>query len=98
MEIISYKPQEVIIKTKSEEPKLLFLSDNFYPGWKAEVDGEKTGILRANYTFRAVPLIGGEHTVRFYYDSDLFKLGLITSAISLGAVVLLYFRKNRLVG
>ena len=98
VEIISYKPQEVIIKTKSEEPKLLFLSDNFYPGWKAEVDGEKTGILRANYTFRAVPLIGGEHTVRFYYDSDLFKLGLITSAISLGAVVLLYFRKNRLVG
>src|SRR4030042_1029372 len=46
-EIISYKPQEVVIKTNSGQPKLLFLSDNYYPGWKAQVDGDRTGILRA---------------------------------------------------
>ncbi|OGE02899.1 hypothetical protein A2196_03505 [Candidatus Curtissbacteria bacterium RIFOXYA1_FULL_41_14] len=83
-EIISYKPQEVVVKTQSDQPKLLFLSDNYYPGWKAQVDGEETPVLRADYTFRAVPLIPGEHLVRFYYDPWTFKLGLGISLASLG--------------
>ncbi|MBI2598912.1 YfhO family protein [Candidatus Curtissbacteria bacterium] len=83
VEILSYKPQEVVIKTRADQPKLLFLSDNFYPGWKAEVDGDETEILRADYTFRAVPLIAGEHTVRFYFDPISFKLGAIISLVSL---------------
>lgn len=86
-EIVEYKPTEVVVKTNSREPKILFLSDNFYPGWKATVDGDETEIMRANYTFRAVPLIGGEHEVRFYYDSWVFKVGLTISLISLGILV-----------
>ena len=83
VEVVSYKPQEVIVKTRSDQPKLLYISDNYYPGWKAQVDGEETEILRANYTFRAVPLIGGEHRVRFYYNSDSLKVGLVISVVSL---------------
>lgn len=95
-DIVSYKPNEVVIKTKSDQPKLLFLTDNYYPGWKAKVDGEETKILRADYTFRAVPLRAGEHTVRFYFDSDSFKWGLIISVVSLVALALFTLRKNRL--
>lgn len=83
VQITSYKPQEVIIETKSDVPKLLFLSDNYYPGWKARVDGKETNILRADYTFRAVPLEAGVHVVRFYLDSSSFKLGLVISILSL---------------
>jgi len=98
-EITSYKPQEVVVKTQSQAPKLLFLSDNYYPGWKAQVDGDETKILRANYTFRAVPLAQGEHEVRFYYDSNSFKLGLLISIFSLSGVCYLYFfRKKRTSG
>lgn len=86
-EIISYKAAEVIIKTKSNEPKLLFLSDNYYPGWKAKVDGDETEILRADYTFRAVPLTPGEHLVRFYYDPLSFKAGLLISLAGLGLLI-----------
>lgn len=92
VEFVSYKPQEVVIKTKSDQPKLLFLSDNWYPGWKAIVDGDPTEILRADYTFRAVPLTAGEHMVRFYFDSDLFKIGLFLSALGLAGSFLLLLR------
>lgn len=92
-EITSYRPNEVIVKTKSTQPKLLFLTDNYYPGWKAIVDGEETEILRADYTFRAVPLVAGEHEVRFYYDPMSFKLGVMISILSLaGLVALLRFK------
>ncbi|MDO8487668.1 MAG: YfhO family protein [Candidatus Curtissbacteria bacterium] len=94
VEVLSYKSQEVIVKTKSDAPKLLFISDNFYPGWKAKVDGDETEIMRADYTFRAVPLTAGEHIVRFYFDSDSFKLGAVISLVSLG--VLLAFTLGRI--
>jgi hypothetical protein len=85
-EITSYKPQEVVVKTDSAEPKLLFLSDNYYPGWKATVDGNEVKILRADYTFRAVPLVPGKHTVRFYFESRSFE---IAALISLGGLIFL---------
>ncbi len=93
-EIFSYKNNEVIIKTQSDQPKLLFLSDNYYPGWKVKIDGEEGKILRANYTFRAVPLIAGEHVVRFYYDSQTFKIGLYLSILGLLSLVIYLIYKN----
>lgn len=93
VEIISYKPSEVIVKTKSDQPKLLFLSDNYYLGWKAKVDGDETEILRADYTFRAVPLTPGEHLVRFYYDPVSFKAGLLISLAGLGLLII-YLNKK----
>ena len=98
VKIVSYKSQEVIVRTSSDQPKLLFLSDNFYPGWKTKVDGDETEILRADYTFRAVPLVPGDHEVRFYFDSEVFKTGLVISLLSLGIISFLTLRKNRLVG
>jgi len=94
--IISYKQNEVLIWTKSDLPKLLFLTDNFYPGWKVKVDGKKSKILRADYTFRSVPLLAGEHTVKFYYDPLSFKLGLIISVVSLGLLAILTLRQSPL--
>ena len=94
VEVVSYKPQEVIVKTRSDQPKLLYISDNYYPGWKAQVDGEETEILRANYTFRAVPLIGGEHRVRFYYNSDSLKVGVVITGGSLLIIGYLLLNSN----
>ncbi len=97
-QIISYKPTQVIIKTSSSEPKLLFLSDNYYPGWKVMVDGEQSKILRADYTFRAVALGPGEHMVEFYYASDAFLWGLALSLMSLVALGYITLAKNPLTG
>ncbi len=90
--IESYKPNKVIINTASDQPKLLFLSDNYYPGWKALVDGRQTEILRADYTFRAVSVPSGQHNVVFVYDSVSFKAGLLISLGTMGllATILLW--------
>lgn len=97
VDIHKYTDREVVVETSSGVPKLLFISDNYYPGWKATVDGDEVKILRANYTFRAVPLTPGEHTVVFYYDSAVFKLGVVVSVLSLGVLGLLTLKKNRFV-
>lgn len=80
--IISYKPNEVVISTKSSQDQLLFLSDNYFPGWKATVDGVSTPLYRADYTFRAVPVKSGTHTVRMTYFPDSFKYGIYITVVS----------------
>lgn len=92
-EIISYTPNKVVIKVNTDSPALLFLSDNYYPGWKAYIDGKKTKILRADYTFRAVIVPKGTHTVVFGYSPLSFKLGMLGAIIGLMGLVILIFKK-----
>jgi len=83
--LTSYQSNSVDLEVKSANRQFLFLSDSYYPGWKAYVDGEETEILRANYLFRAIVVEPGRHKVRFEYDPLSFKLGL---AISVTTVLL----------
>lgn len=82
-QILSYTPNRVRIKTDSKGNSMLFLSDSYYKGWNAYVDGKKTKIYRADYTFRAVFVPKGNHTVEFIYNPLSFKLGLIGAGLGL---------------
>jgi hypothetical protein len=75
VQILSESNNRLDLQVNAEESSLLVLSDTYYPGWKAFVDGKETKIYRADYTFRAIPLNAGTHRVRFVYDPMSFKLG-----------------------
>lgn len=68
-EIIKYSDNVVVINAQIESggEGYLILTDVNYPGWKAEIDNQKTEIFYANYVFRGVKVPPGTHTVRFYY-------------------------------
>ncbi|MFH1832967.1 MAG: YfhO family protein [Candidatus Levyibacteriota bacterium] len=82
-EIISYIDNKIKVKTNADNDSLLFLSDSFYPGWKAFVDGKETKIYRADYAFRAVAVLKGEHLVEFIYDPFSFKIGVYSAILGL---------------
>lgn len=79
VKIIKYEPNRIEIELEQDTPQLLFLSDNYYPGWQAKVDGNKTKIYRANYTFRSIFVPAGNHLVEFIYDPPLFRIALFIS-------------------
>lgn len=76
VEIIYEKNNRLQLLVKSKEDNLLVLSDTYYPGWKAFVDGTPQKIYQADYAFRAVPLNPGTHRLEFVYDPMSFKLGV----------------------
>lgn len=86
VEIATYKPERVEIKTSSEFPKLLFVGEPYLFGWKAKVDGQSAKIFRANYSFRAVALSAGDHKVEFYWESRPFWLVLVLDFVLLLAL------------
>lgn len=80
--ILKYSSNEISMKTNLKRSGFLVLSDTFYPGWKAAVDGKETKIYIANYAFRAIYLGEGNHKIQFYYSPLSFKVGLLVSVSS----------------
>ena len=56
-----YRPGRLVLAVESDQPGLIFIANNYYPGWEAKVDGQRTKIYRANYTFQAVMVDKGQH-------------------------------------
>jgi len=77
-----YKETESELGVSTNQNGLLFISDTFYPGWKAYVDGVEKKILQADYAFRAVEVPKGTHEVKFSYKPESFFLGLWAAGVS----------------
>ena len=93
--ILDYDNESIRIKTSSNQPGYLVLSEIFYPGWQAKVDGEKAPILCGNYLFRVIPLDKGEHEVYLHFVSWPFRIGLVISLLSLAGSLWLIIRKSK---
>jgi hypothetical protein len=61
----------VVCEIEAEQPCVLFLSQDWHPGWKATLDGSSTPILPADHAFQAVHVpSAGKHRVVFTYQAS----------------------------
>ena len=91
-----YSSEKSIISVVTDSDGFLFISDEWYPGWVATVDGKKTQIYKADYAFRAIPVHKGIHIVEFHYEPKSFKVGLIVSGATMSLLIVIWFYKKRL--
>jgi len=95
--VVDLSGARVEITTQAPSPAFLVLSDVYYPGWTATIDGQETKIFRTNYALRGVAVPSGGHTVVFHYRPASFRLGLMIStlaALALAAFVIYARRKK----
>ena len=92
------------MKYEVNSPKggVLVLSEIFYPGWKATVDGQPADIARVNYVLRALRVAPGKHQVELSFFPQSVKTtetvayaALFVLLLLVVAVVFLSFRKKR---
>lgn len=74
-------PNRIGLEVESTGPALLVLSENWFPGWKATVNGAEVEVLRADYNLRAVPIGAGSQEVIFRYQSEQLRTSLIITLI-----------------
>lgn len=84
-----YEPTRLAIEVEAKANGFLVLSEIFFPGWRAWVDGVETKIYRANYTLRAIPLTPGQHQVEVVYGPLSVKVGLGVSTLTLGVLFII---------
>jgi hypothetical protein len=88
--IIEYLPNKVVIETDDLNSRSnLILTDNFFPGWKASINGKEAPIEAYMNTFRMLRIPPGKHVVEFVYQSSSFKIGAIISVV---AAIFLVFK------
>ena len=80
--ITRYSYNELTVEADMQSLGLVVLSDTFYPGWKAFVDGVESAIYKADYVFRAVLLDEGKHRIDFINDPASFKVGAFISFLT----------------
>jgi len=74
----------VTARVSASGPMLAVLSDRWYPGWKATVNGMESPVLRANGVFMAVPVPAGVSDLEFRFAPGSILLG---AAISLAGLL-----------
>lgn len=76
-------PGRLRVRVQAAHPGWLVLSEVWYRGWQAQVDGQPAPVRRANWIFRAVPVDAGEHTVELWFAPATFAAGGVISVSSL---------------
>ncbi len=93
-----YKNNSITLSTESNGNAFLLLSEIYYPGWNAYIDGTKSEVYRTDYCLRGVFVPAGKHTVVFRFESASFAKGawatLATLLVCVGGIVVPRFRKK----
>ncbi|MEM9257157.1 MAG: YfhO family protein [Pseudomonadota bacterium] len=97
--IVRYTANEVELSVSVGGDSLVVLTDAYFPGWEAHVDGEVVEILRANSLFRAVEVPPGEHSVVFRYRPVSVLMGvsisLLTGSLMLVLIICEHYHRKR---
>lgn len=85
----AYRPNGLSFDLALTAPSIFVLSDAYYPGWRAYVDGVEHPIYRANYAFRAVFLPAGARSLEFVFYPLSVAVGGVVSLGSWSALAVL---------
>jgi hypothetical protein len=92
--IRQYAPDRVVVDVSSVTAAYLVLTDTWFPGWRATIDGAPTAVFRAHHAFRAVWVPPGQHAVAFEYRPASVMAGALVSGLALGGVGLLALARS----
>ncbi len=96
-QIREYTANSVLIDASTYQASMVILSDTYYPGWQATIDGKQTKIYRVDCDMRGIVVTPGKHVIEMDYDPLSFKIGLGISmftfvGLALASVVIAWRR------
>lgn len=90
IQLTSYLPNEIELKTQSKTPQLAVISEIYYPeGWKMLLDGQNVDYIKADYLLRAVHVPAGSHTIKMIFEPEVIIKGKLFSLIAFGLFMVL---------
>ncbi len=88
-------PQQLTLTLEAPTSGFVVLTDTFYPGWHATINGQPVPIREANLAFRAVAVEAGTHEIDFRYHPLSFVIGLWLSGGTLVLIIILKITLKR---
>jgi hypothetical protein len=80
---LSDSPGHLSLAISSESPALLIVSEAYYPGWVATIDGQPAPVYEADGYVLSVPIPTGDATVELHYRPQTLIIGAVISLVTL---------------
>jgi hypothetical protein len=68
----------------------LLVSENFYPGWRATVDGKPATAERMNYNLIGVPLPAGARSIQLRFTDAAYETGKAVTIVAFLAALIIW--------
>lgn len=90
--VTAWRPGAATIQLNAPAPKgaALVVSENFYPGWQATVDGKPAPLGRANVSLLGVVLPEGARTIELTFVNAPYVTGRLVTWLAVAAALLLW--------
>jgi hypothetical protein len=92
-----WKPERRVVTVYSSTGGVLRFAEQYFPGWKAKVDGRDQDIRRCHDALQCVTLNPGSHTVEFDYQSRSIVQGawISSASLALATIVTIISRRKK---
>jgi len=90
-----HTPNQVRIQAKMACKGMVVLSDTFFPGWRATIDGVSAPIYEVNAAMRGVIVPAGPHTLTFQYRPASVVWGALLTLLGVGGAIALAILGSR---
>lgn len=91
VQVLVDTPGYLQLQATTTTPAVLVVSEAFFPGWQAEVNGVATPVLLADGVALGIPLAAGEHTLTVAFRPAPLLWGAISSLLGLVSCVGVFF-------
>ena len=88
-------PNRVEVDLVVTRPAMLVMTDVWYPGWRAEIDGNPVPLYRVNYLQRGVWCAPGKHRVIMVFQPPSLNRGIIMTGVGLAGLIALIIVSRR---
>ena len=89
MEMSDFQINHLSFRVTTSSDAALVLSQMWFPGWKASVDGQDVPVLRADAALTGILLPAGSHNVHFEFRPMSFTIGAVITILTVLVVIAL---------
>jgi hypothetical protein len=93
--VIRYRNNRIELEGRAAGKAMLVLSENFYPGWHARVNGTAARIYQVDGALRGIVVPAGNWKVETYYSPLSVWLGAVLTAFAFGGTLAMAVKNRR---
>ena len=87
VKVVSQSASRLVLAVDPAAKGLMTVSELYYPGWQAYLDGRKVDTFKTDLMFRGVMLPGGQKTVEFRFEPTNINAGAVISLVILAFLI-----------
>ena len=93
--VVRREPGRTVLDALAGRPAVAVVSEAWFPGWRATVDGRPAPVLRVDGVVQGVPIPAGRHRIELRYRAPGLRAGALLSIVTAVALVIAVLVERR---